>query len=71
MKFTIEQARILGGYTQAAMAAKLGMTEKTYIKYEKYRIVFRMHVAARFAELVKIDINNIIFFDPELQKICS
>lgn len=71
MKFTIEQARILGGYTQIAMATRLGMSEKTYIQYEKYRKIFRMDTAARFAELVRISMNDIIFFDPELQKICS
>lgn len=71
MKFTIEQARILGGYTQVQMAAKLGMSEKTYIQYEKYRKVFRMDTAARFVELTKLNMQDIIFFDKELQKICS
>ncbi|MDQ0491872.1 helix-turn-helix transcriptional regulator [Paenibacillus brasilensis] len=71
MKFTIEQARILGGYTQVQMAAKLGMSEKTYIQYEKYRKIFRMNTAARFVELTKLNMQDIIFFDKKLQKICS
>jgi DNA-binding XRE family transcriptional regulator len=69
--FTIEQARNLSGLTQAQMAVKLGMSEKTYIQYEKYRKIFRMHIAARFVEIVEMDMGVIIFFDDELQKICS
>lgn len=71
MKFTIEQARHLSGMTQVQIAAKLGMSEKTYIQYEKYRKVFRMDTAARFAEIVNLSIDQIIFFKPEVQKICS
>jgi putative transcriptional regulator len=70
-KFTIEQARILGGFTQVEMAALLGMSEKTYIQYEKYRKIFRMDAAARFVELTKINMSEVIFFENELQKICS
>ncbi len=70
-KFTIEQARILGGYNQIEMAEALGMTEKTYINYEKYRQVFRMHVGYLFADLVGMTVDDIIFFDPELRKKCS
>jgi len=71
MRFTIEQARALSGLTQVQMAAKLGMGEKTYIQYEKYRKIFRMDTAARFAEIVNLGIDQIIFYDPELQKNCS
>lgn len=71
MKYTIEQARILGGYNQLDIAPKLGMSEKTYIQYEKYRKVMRMDTAQRFSELTRIDLGNIIFFNPELQIICS
>lgn len=70
-KFTIEQARILGDFTQMEMAKKLGMSEKTYIKYEKYRMIFRMDVAYRFANLVEMGIDDIIFFDRKLRKKCS
>jgi putative transcriptional regulator len=71
VKYTIEQARILGGLTQVEMADKLGMSEKTYIQYEKYRKVFRMDTAIRFVTLTKLDISTIIFFEGKLQKICS
>lgn len=71
MKYTIEQARILGGFTQVEMASKLGMSEKTYIQYEKYRKIFRMDTASRFVTLTKIDMSDIIFFENQLQNICS
>ncbi|KAB2337621.1 helix-turn-helix transcriptional regulator [Cytobacillus depressus] len=71
MKYTIEQARILGGFTQVEIAKRLGMSEKTYIQYEKYRKVFRMDTAMKFVSLTKVKINEIIFFKDQLQKICS
>jgi putative transcriptional regulator len=71
VKYTIEQARILGGFTQVEMASRLGMSEKTYIQYEKYRKVFRMDTALKFVTLSKMDISTIIFFEGQLQKICS
>ena len=71
MKFTIEQARLYRGMTQIEMASKLGMSEKTYIQYEKYRRFFRMDTAARFVELVGLPMESIIFYSPELQKNCS
>lgn len=71
MKYTLEQARILGGFTQVEMAKRLGMSEKTYIQYEKYRKVFRMDTAQKFVELTKIKMDDIIFFKGKLQKICS
>lgn len=71
MKFTIEQARKISGKTQVEVAARLGMSEKTYIQYEKYRKIFRMDTAARFVEIVGIPMESIIFYRPELQKNCS
>lgn len=71
MKYTIKQARILGGFTQIEMASKLGMSEKTYIQYEKYRKIFRMDTAATFVTLTGLDMSDIIFFENQLQKICS
>ena len=71
MKFTIEQARKISGKTQVEVAARLGMSEKTYIQYEKYRKIFRMDTAARFVEIVGIPMESIIFYHPELQKNCS
>lgn len=71
MRYTIEQARILGGFTQVEMAEKLGMSEKTYIQYEKYRRVFRVDHALKFVETTKIPMDKIIFFNEQLQKNCS
>ncbi|WP_147536066.1 helix-turn-helix transcriptional regulator [Bacillus marasmi] len=71
MKYTIEQARILGGFTQVEMAKRLGMSEKTYIQYEKYRKIFRMDTALKFVTLTKVNAGDIIFFKGQLQRICS
>jgi DNA-binding XRE family transcriptional regulator len=71
MKYTIEQARILGGYKQVQMAERLGMSEKTYIQYEKYRKVFRYDHAYNFSKIVKIPIDQVIFFEGQVQKNCS
>lgn len=71
MKFTIEQARILGGFTQVEIAKRLGMSEKTYIQYEKYRKIMNMKQAYDFVLHTKISMNDIIFFEGQLQKICS
>lgn len=35
MQFTIKQARVLAGLTQAEMAEKIGINRSTYIKIEK------------------------------------
>ena len=69
VRYTIEQARKLAGLTQLEMAERLGMSEATYIKYEKGNIIFRMDVADKFADNVKLPISNIIFFDKKVRKI--
>lgn len=71
MKYTLEQARILSGLNQVDMAERLGMSEKTYIQYEKYRKVFRMDTALKFMGATGISANDIIFFKGQVQKICS
>lgn len=71
MKYTIEQARILGGFTQLQISEKLGMSEKTYIQYEKYRKIMNMKQAYDFVTYTGISMNDIIFFKGQLQKICS
>lgn len=70
-KYTLEQARILSGYTQVQLAKMLGVSEKTYIQYEKYRSIFRVDQALKFVEITKIPMDNIIFFDGQLQINCS
>lgn len=71
MKYTIEQARLLSDMTQAEMAKRLAMTEKTYIQYEKYRRVFRMDQGYEFAKNVSVPFDSIIFFAGQVQNFCS
>jgi DNA-binding XRE family transcriptional regulator len=71
MQYTLAQARILAGLTQVQMAERLGMSEKTYIQYEKYRKVFRMSDGFNFARISGQKLDSIIFFDDQLQKNCS
>lgn len=71
MKYTIAQARALASLSQKEMAKMLGVCEKTYIDYEKYRKIFRMDVAYKFSKITGIEMDQIIFFDKDVQKICS
>lgn len=71
MKYTIEQARMLTGLTQAEMAKKMGMSEKTYIQYEKYRRILRMDQGYKFAKNVSVPFDSIIFFAGQVQNFCS
>lgn len=71
MKYTLEQARLLSEMTQIEMAEKMGMSEKTYIQYEKYRRIFRMDQGYNFAQNVKVPFDSIIFFAGQLQNFCS
>lgn len=68
MNYTLEHARLLTGLTQVEMAEKLGMTEKTYIQYEKYRRILRMDQGYVFAQSVSVPFDSIIFFAGQLQK---
>lgn len=68
---TIAQARQLAGKTQLEMADLMEMSEATYIRYEKYRGIFRMDDAYRFAKITDTPISGIIFFDKRLQKSCN
>lgn len=61
MKFTIRQARTYRGYTQGEMAQKLGVTKVTYINYEKGRTKMKVDRAAKFAQIVDLPRDKIIF----------
>lgn len=69
--FTLEQARILAGFSQIELAEVLGMSEKTYIQYEKYRKIFRMDHAREFVKATGFQYDELIFFKEELQNFCS
>lgn len=71
MKYTLEQARLLSDLTQVEMAKRMGMTEKTYIQYEKYRRIFRMDQGYKFSQNVNVPFDSIIFFAGQLQNFCS
>lgn len=71
MKYTLEQARLLTGLTQVEMAERMGMSEKTYIQYEKYRRILRMDQGYNFAKSVNVPFDSIIFFAGQLQNFCS
>lgn len=71
VKYTLEQARLLSELTQVEMAERMGMTEKTYIQYEKYRRIFRMDQGYRFAQNVNVPFDSIVFFAGQLQNFCS
>lgn len=71
MRYTLEQARVIAGLTQVEMASNLGMSEKTYIQYEKYRKVLRMDQAFKFIVTTGMPANDLIFFKGQVQKICS
>lgn len=71
MKQTLKQARVGKDITQVEMARILNMTEKTYIAYEKGNRIFRMDKADEFSKAVGLELDDIIFFEPELQKFCT
>ncbi|MDT2841858.1 helix-turn-helix transcriptional regulator [Vagococcus lutrae] len=67
-RYTIEQARKLSGKTQVQIAAELGMSEATYIKYEKGRSIFRMDDAFKFSKSTGISLDRIIFLNDNYGK---
>lgn len=71
MKFTIAQARALSGLTQKKLAELLGVSEKTYIQYEKYRKILDMKQAFDFSYYTGIKMDDLIFFEGQVQKFCS
>lgn len=61
-KFDIVSARVKAKLTQEEMAKRLGMSKRTYIKYEKGENFFRIDKAWKFAEICNIPFDHIIFF---------
>jgi transcriptional regulator with XRE-family HTH domain len=64
MKYTIRQARALNGFSQAMVSEKLGLTLQTYIRYEKYDIIFRIDMAYKFLEIVNMTWEQLEFLTP-------
>lgn len=61
-KFTIEQARLLSGHSQASMAKKLRMSKNTYINKEKGLSRFFVDEAILFTKASGISFDKIKFF---------
>lgn len=61
-KFDMVSARAKTKLTQEQMAKSLGMSKKTYIKYEKGESFLRIDKAYKFAKVCGIPFDHIIFF---------
>ncbi|HFU6611238.1 TPA: helix-turn-helix transcriptional regulator [Bacillus paranthracis] len=70
-RFTIKQARMLSGLKQVEIAKEIGVSREAYLNYEQYKTFFRIDKAFKFAEVVNIPLDDIIFFDDKLHLKCS
>lgn len=61
MKFTVKQARKYAGLTQKETARQLGIALATYQGYEWGDVEMRIGMAKKFAKLVSIPLNQLIF----------
>lgn len=68
MIFTVRQARVLAGLTQADVAKRLEMPVNTYRRREMYPEKMSVPTALRFAEIVKLPLDQ-IFFGEGLPKV--
>lgn len=68
MKFTVEQARLYKGYSQAKMSKALGISQSSYYLYETGKRIMRVDVAKHFSKLVEIPFNQIIFYPNTTKK---
>lgn len=59
---TLKMARVKSGLTQEQMAVELGTNRVTYGKYENYDTSMRVDTAKKFSDIVKIPMDQIIFF---------
>lgn len=64
MKFTLKQARRYADLTQQEVADRLGVGLATYRTYEWGTSQMRMDKAKRFSKIVGIDLDNLIFLQP-------
>lgn len=61
MKYSIEQARLISGYSPRQLAQKLNLTEKMYMAYETYQKPLPMEIAYEFSRFTKIRLDFIDF----------
>lgn len=62
MKFTVEQAREYRNLTQREAAKQLGIALATYQGYEWGDVEMRIGMAKRFAKMVEIPLDQLIFY---------
>lgn len=62
MKFTVKQAREYRNLTQREAAKQLGIALATYQGYEWGDVEMRIGMAKRFAEMVEIPLDQLIFY---------
>lgn len=61
MKFTVKQAREYRNLTQREAAKQLGIALATYQGYEWSDVEMRISMAKRFAKMVEIPLDQLIF----------
>lgn len=64
MKYSIEQARLISGYSPRELAERLNLTEKEYMEYEHYRKSFTMETAYKFSKLTRVPL-DLLDFKPQ------
>ncbi|MBL1059471.1 MULTISPECIES: helix-turn-helix transcriptional regulator [Lactobacillus] len=62
MKFTVKQAREYRNLTQREAAKQLGIALATYQGYEWGDVEMRIGMAKRFAKMVEIPLDQLIFY---------
>ena len=62
MKFTVKQAREYAGLTQRQAAKQLGIALATYQGNEWGDVEMRIGIAKKFANMVKIPLDQLIFY---------
>lgn len=60
-QFTIAEWRRLRGMSQADIAEKCGVHVNTWIKWEKKPSIIKISNAQKIAEVLQVDIRDIIF----------
>mgnify|MGYP003469933239 FL=1 len=61
MKFTVKQAREYRNLTQREAAKQLGIALATYQGYEWSDVEMRIGMAKRFAKMVEIPLDQLLF----------
>ena len=62
MKFTVKQAREYRNLTQREAGKQLGIALATYQGYEWGDVEMRIGMAKRFAKMVEIPLDQLIFY---------